>query len=74
LEQRRNRFESLLRRPSAKGRTVVVIDDGLATGATAKAALLALKAEHPARLVLAAPVSSAEQHENSRPMPMRSSA
>jgi predicted phosphoribosyltransferase len=64
LEQRRRRFRSLPPRPSAKGRTAVVIDDGLATGATARAALLALRAERPARLVLAAPVSSPEAAED----------
>ncbi|WP_406856339.1 phosphoribosyltransferase family protein [Alsobacter sp. KACC 23698] len=63
LEQRRRRFASLPPRPSAKGRTAIVIDDGLATGATARAALLVLRAERPARLVLAAPVSSPEAAE-----------
>jgi len=39
-------------------RTVVVVDDGIATGATARAALLALRARGAARLVLATPVAS----------------
>jgi putative phosphoribosyl transferase len=44
----------------ATGRTAVVVDDGLATGATARAALHALRRQRPARLVLAAPVCAEE--------------
>ncbi len=38
-------------------RTVILVDDGLATGITAEAALQALRRAHPARLVLAVPVA-----------------
>ncbi|GAA3367247.1 phosphoribosyltransferase family protein [Streptomyces sannanensis] len=41
-----------------RDRTVVLIDDGLATGITARAALRHLRRQHPARLVLAVPVGS----------------
>jgi len=39
------------------GRTAVVVDDGLATGASARAALLAVRARGPAAVVLAVPVA-----------------
>jgi predicted phosphoribosyltransferase len=39
------------------GRTVIVVDDGLATGSTMRVALLSLRASDPARLVVAVPVA-----------------
>ncbi len=49
------------------GRTVIVVDDGLATGATMIAALHSVRARHPARLVCAVPVASPESLEKVRP-------
>ncbi|NJD89687.1 MAG: phosphoribosyltransferase [Betaproteobacteria bacterium] len=49
------------------GRIVIVIDDGLATGATMMAALHSVRARHPARLVCAVPVASPESLEKIRP-------
>lgn len=49
--------------PEAAGRHVIVVDDGIATGATMRAAIAYLRAHHAARIVVAAPVmaeSSAE--------------
>jgi putative phosphoribosyl transferase len=46
--------------PAIRDRDVILVDDGLATGATARAALAVLRAEKPLRLVFAAPVASAE--------------
>jgi putative phosphoribosyl transferase len=43
---------------SATDRTVVLVDDGIATGVTARAALRFLRAQRPVRLVLATPVAS----------------
>jgi len=50
------------------GRTVVVVDDGIATGATVRAALLALERAGAARRVLAAPVAPPEVAEALRPL------
>jgi len=46
--------------PDLRGREVVVADDGLATGVTARAALRAVAAARPARVTLAVPVGSAD--------------
>lgn len=46
--------------PEADGRTVILVDDGLATGVTAEAAVRSARALGPARLVLAVPVCAAE--------------
>ena len=42
-----------------EGRTVVVVDDGMATGATMKAAVLALRSRRPSRILSAVPVAPA---------------
>jgi putative phosphoribosyl transferase len=46
-------------RPAVRvqGRTVIVVDDGLATGASMRAALKALRTRRPARLIAAVPVA-----------------
>jgi putative phosphoribosyl transferase len=43
-----------------RGRTVVLVDDGLATGSTMRAAAVALKEQNPRRLVIAVPVAAGE--------------
>ena len=46
--------------PQLAGRTIILVDDGLATGATMQAAIAALEAQHVAAIVVAAPVASRE--------------
>jgi predicted phosphoribosyltransferase len=49
-------------RPPAdpRNRTVILVDDGLATGSTMRAAVKALRRQHPARIVIAVPVGAPE--------------
>ncbi|MFI1422453.1 phosphoribosyltransferase [Streptomyces sp. NPDC020731] len=60
LRRREQRYRQGRPAPGLRGRTVIVVDDGLATGSTARAALRALRAQDPGHLVLAVPVGSAE--------------
>jgi putative phosphoribosyl transferase len=46
--------------PAIEGRTAILVDDGLATGSTMRAAAAALRAQHPERLVVAVPVAPPE--------------
>jgi predicted phosphoribosyltransferase len=46
--------------PQLEGRTAILIDDGLATGATMMAAARTLRTRHPARIVIAVPVGAAD--------------
>jgi predicted phosphoribosyltransferase len=46
--------------PSVTGRTVILVDDGLATGSTMRAAVTALRQEQPAHIIVAVPVAAAE--------------
>jgi putative phosphoribosyl transferase len=43
-----------------QGRTVIVVDDGIATGASMRAALLALRSKQPAKIIVAVPVAPVE--------------
>lgn len=58
LRQRRARYTPLRPRVDPAGRIAIVIDDGLATGATMIAALHAVRAQKPARLICAVPVAA----------------
>lgn len=53
--------------PEVGGRTAILVDDGLATGVTAQAAIEALRQREPRRLVLAVPVCAKQTAEMLRP-------
>ena len=52
--------------PDVRGRTVILVDDGLATGATMHAAVKALRQQQPGRIVVAVPTASPEICEELR--------
>lgn len=53
--------------PDLHGRTAIIVDDGLATGTTMRAAIKAVRAQHPGKLVVAVPVAAAETAAMIRP-------
>jgi predicted phosphoribosyltransferase len=57
IERRRQRYLGSRERSDVAGRTAIVIDDGIATGATTRAALRATRMRNPKKLVLAVPVA-----------------
>ncbi|MBZ9644890.1 phosphoribosyltransferase [Streptomyces sp. PSKA30] len=63
VQRREQRYRRGRPAPDLRGRTVIVVDDGLATGATARAALRRVRREAPGRVVLAVPVGSPEAVE-----------
>jgi predicted phosphoribosyltransferase len=58
LERRERAYRGDRPPPDVRGKTVILIDDGLATGSTMRAAAAALRQQGPARIVVAVPVSA----------------
>lgn len=63
LERREHLYRGDRPAPEIRDRTVILVDDGLATGSTMRAAAAALQAQSPDRLVVAVPVAAAETCE-----------
>ena len=60
IDRRRKVYLGTRQPIAPEGRNVVLVDDGLATGSTMKAAVEALRAQGPSRIVVAVPVGSPE--------------
>lgn len=58
------RFRGTHPPPELEGRTVIVVDDGVATGGTVRAAIQALRERRPGRIILAVPVGAVESLES----------
>lgn len=57
LKRRERTYRGERPPPRIEGRTVILVDDGLATGSTMRAAVQALKTQNPARIIVAVPVA-----------------
>lgn len=58
LERREQLYRDDLPPPDVRDRTIILVDDGLATGSTMRAAVAALRKQHPAHIVVAVPVAA----------------
>lgn len=58
LERREREYRGDRPEPEVHGKVVILIDDGLATGSTMRAAVASLRRQNPARIVVAVPVSA----------------
>jgi putative phosphoribosyl transferase len=67
LERRERAYRGERPGPEVQGRTVILIDDGLATGASMRAAVAALRLQNPARIVVAVPTAALETCKAFRP-------
>ena len=65
---RRERFLGDKQPLPLEGKTAVIVDDGIATGLTMRAAILEIKDRHPARIVLAIPVAPADSVAELEPL------
>lgn len=68
LRQRSGRYRRICPYTDPQGHVVIVIDDGIATGATMSAALQMLRQRAPQRIVLATPVAPADTLDHLRPL------
>jgi predicted phosphoribosyltransferase len=58
VERREQTYRGNQTSPKVRDRTIILIDDGLATGASMRAAVVGIRARHPARIVIAVPTAA----------------
>ncbi len=63
LERREHLYRDSRPLPVLNGRTVILVDDGLATGATMRAAILSVQKHQPAKVIVAVPVSAPQTRQ-----------
>lgn len=63
LERREREYRGARPPPQVAGRTVILVDDGLATGASMRAAVVGLRAQNPGRIVAAVPTAAPDTCE-----------
>lgn len=66
LQRRDRAYRGDRPQPVIAEQTVIVVDDGVATGATMRAAIAVLRSQHPAAIVVAVPVAPVETYETLR--------
>ena len=66
LERREHLYRGDRPAPNVDGKTVIVVDDGLATGSSMKVALSALQKQQPKKLVVAVPIAPRDTCESVR--------
>ncbi len=67
LKRRELAYRGSYSEPQVGGKTALLIDDGIATGSTIRAAICALKAQHPASLIVGVPTAAASTVRELRP-------
>lgn len=63
LDERNNKYRSGKAPLQVTGKTIILVDDGIATGATTRAAIKALKQEEPKKLVVAIPLAPPDTYQ-----------
>ncbi|OHB67072.1 MAG: hypothetical protein A2Y77_05205 [Planctomycetes bacterium RBG_13_62_9] len=66
IQERRERYRSVLPKVPLQGRVAILVDDGVATGATMRASIWAARAEDAAQVIVAVPVGASDAIETLR--------
>jgi putative phosphoribosyl transferase len=66
LKRREFAYRGSYSEPEVSGKTVILVDDGVATGSTMRAAIRALKTQNPARLIVAVPTAAGSTYRELR--------